>query len=352
MTGKLSPADLDRYVFSRTGAPTDDLLVGPAYGEDAAAVRVGDETVVVSTDPISLAAERIGTLGVAIVSNDVAASGGVPEWLVSTIVLPERDLDLLDTITAQLHEEATRLGITIVGGHTEAVGALSRPLLSLTCLGPTDRYVSTSGAEPGDGVVLTKGAGVEGTAVLATDFRGDLESKGVDPETIDAAAGFFDDVSVLPEALTLGGVATAMHDPTEGGVLGALVELARASDVSIAVERDSIPIRAETRTLCDAMGVDPLRILGSGALLAAVPEGDTAAALSALDAADVEATVVGRVLDAAESPSDEPMSEPESTESDSTDPGAAESGGTKPGVTIDGEHYTDPVRDDMYDLWE
>ncbi|KTG21020.1 AIR synthase family protein [Haloferax profundi] len=323
---KLSPADLDRYIFSRTGAANDDLFVGAGYGEDAAAVATDEGTMVVTTDPISLAAKRIGTLGVAIASNDVAACGGIPKWLVSTILLPEPDVDVLDDITAQLDAEATRLGITIVGGHTETVAGLSRPLLSLTCLGPTDRYVPTSGASPGDAVILTKGAGIEGTAVLATDFRGDLESAGVDVETVDRAAGFFDDISVLPESAVLSSVATAMHDPTEGGVLNGLVELACASGVRIDVERDAVPVRPETRAVCEAMGVDPIRILGSGALLATVPADETDSVLTALADEGIEATVVATV----ESPTDD----------------------DECGVVSDGEHYTGGVQDDMYDLWD
>ncbi|RDZ33541.1 MULTISPECIES: AIR synthase family protein [unclassified Haloferax] len=334
--GKLSPADLDRYVFSRTGAPNDDLLVGAGYGEDAAAVATGEGTMVVSTDPISLAAERIGTLGVAIASNDVAACGGVPEWLVSTVLLPEPDVDLLDDITAQLDAEAERLGISIVGGHTETVAGLSRPLLSLTCMGPTDRYVPTSGAEPGDSVVLTKGAGVEGTAVLATDFRADLDAASVEPAAIDRAAGFFDDISVLPESAVLAPAATAMHDPTEGGVLNGLVELACASGVRIEVDGDDVPVRPETRALCEAMGVDPMRILGSGALLAAVPEDEADDALAALEREGIEATVVGTVESAGDGAGS-------NADADSTAPA--------PGVVYDGTHYADGVEDDMYDLW-
>ncbi|WP_148414235.1 AIR synthase family protein [Haloferax sp. KTX1] len=335
---KLSPADLDRYVFSRTGAPNDDLLVGAGYGEDAAAVATGEGTMVVSTDPISLAAERIGTLGVAIASNDVAACGGVPEWLVSTVLLPEPDVDLLDDITAQLDAEARRLGISIVGGHTETVAGLSRPLLSLTCMGPTDRYVPTSGAEPGDAVILTKGAGIEGTAVLATDFRADLDAAGVDAETVDRAAGFFDDISVLPESAVLAPAATAMHDPTEGGVLNGLVELACASGVRIEVDGDDVPVRPETRALCDAMGVDPMRILGSGALLAAVPGDETDTALAALDDEGIEATVVGTV----EAAGDDANAGADAETAPVADPG----------VVYDGTHYADGVEDEMYELWD
>jgi hydrogenase expression/formation protein HypE len=322
---KLSPAALDSYVFSRTGAVNDGLLVGADYGEDAAAIAVGDTTVVVSTDPISLAADRIGTLGVAIASNDVAACGGIPEYLLSTVFLPEPDVDLLDDITGQLDAEARRLGITIVGGHTETVGGLSQPLLSLTCLGETDRYLPTSGAEPGDAVILTKAAGIEATAVLATDFRADLETAGVDVETIDRAEEFFDDISVLPDSVALAPVATAMHDPTEGGVLNGLVELACASGVRVDLQTDVVPVRSETRTLCAAMGVDPLRVLGSGALLATVPGDEAEQAVAALDATGIDGCVVATV----EAPTDE----------------------TDTGVVSDGQHYASSVRDEMYDLW-
>ncbi|WP_224449611.1 AIR synthase family protein [Haloprofundus salilacus] len=328
MTGKFTPDDLAAYVFSRAGAPNDDLLVGPAFGEDAAAVRVGGETLVVSTDPISLAAERIGTLGVAIVSNDVAACGGVPEWLTCTILLPDDDAALLDTITAQLDAEADRLGITIVGGHTESVSALSRPLLSLTCAGTADRYVSTSGARPGDRILLTKAAGVEGTAVLASDFA---EEFGAPADLVADATAFFDDLSVIPDAAALTPFATAMHDPTEGGVVAGLTEMAVAGDAVLSVDPDDVPVRAETRRLCDAAGVDPLRILGSGALAATVPEDCVDEALAALDDAGVDAAEIGIVERS------ERLAE--------TDAEAA-------GLRLGDEFFASPPEDEMYALWE
>jgi hydrogenase expression/formation protein HypE len=173
-------------------------------------------------------------------------------------------------------------------------------------------------------VVLTKGAGIEGTAVLATDFRALLEDAGVGDGVIDRAAGFFSDLSVIPEAAALAPVATAMHDPTEGGVLNGLVELACASGVQVELHGE-MPVRPETNELCAAVGVDPLRVLGSGALLATVPKAEVAPTLETLDASGIEATVVGEV---------------------------AEPTVSGPGVVHDGQHYSAGVRDEMYDLWE
>lgn len=320
MVGKVDPETLAARVFGRTGADDPSVEYGPAYGEDAAAIDLGETTLVVSTDPISLAAEQAGTLGVRIACNDVAASGGDPQWLTSTVFLPSTaDDETLETIAVQLHEAAVGLDVSIVGGHSEYVSALDRPLLSLTALGTTDRFVPTGGAEPGDRVLLTKGAGIEATAILATDFRSE---SGVDSTTLGTAETYFEEISVVSEASALREQATAMHDPTEGGVLAGLVELAVASGVRIDVSREDVPVRGPTATLCDAMGVDPLRSFGSGALLATVPDGDTEAALDTLDDVGIDGAVIGTI-----------------------------SGGES-GVVLDGEPVETAVRDDLYALWE
>ena len=320
--GKLSPAELERYVFSRTGAPNEDVLVGPRVAEDAAAIRTNAGTLVVSTDPVSLATERIGQVGVAVASNDVAASGGVPEYVVSTVLLPSQDVDLLDTITGQIDETCTRLGLTVVGGHTESVAGLDRPLLSLMCMGYADRFVSTATASPGDRLLLTKGAGIEATAVLAADFRAEMDASDA---TVERALSFFEELSVLPEAAVCAPVATAMHDPTEGGVLGGAVEIARASGVDVVLDGDAVPVRPATRELCAAMDLDPLCVLGSGALLVTVPADDAEAVLDALDEEGIEATDIGSIEAVA---------------------------GDDPAVVRGGQRHTDAVRDETYALWE
>ena len=321
MIGKVDPDSLAALVLGRTGAPDDRVLQGPAYGEDTAAIEVEEGILVVNADPISLAVGRVGTLGVDVAANDVAASGATPEWLTSVILLPG-SADPLDTITAQLDEAARRLGVAIVGGHSEYAPALSTPMLVLTCFGLADRYVPTGGAEPGDRVVLTKGAGIEATAILATDFRDRLEGR-VPGDVLDAAEGFYDDVSVVPEAAILREYAGAMHDPTEGGLVDGLLELAVASGVALDVDPGAIPVRDATRRLCAAMGVDPLRTFGSGALLAAVPEDSTSEALAALERAGIDAAVIGTVRES----------------------------GT-PALYLGDERFEEPVRDDMYALWE
>jgi hydrogenase expression/formation protein HypE len=327
MIGKLDPETL-RTVLDRTGASNPALLTGAAYGEDAAAIDLGDgETLVVSSDPISLAAEAAGTLGVHVACNDIAAAGADPEFLTNVLFLPDDDPDTIATLTSQLDAAAAEIGVTIVGGHTEYVPVLSRPLLSLTAFGRTDHHIPTGGAEPGDTVLLTKGAAIEGTGIIATDFADQLRDEGVDKDVIERAATYFEEISVLEDSRALRDVATAMHDPTEGGVITALIELATAADVDMVVDREAVPIRSETETVCEAMGVDPLRIFGSGALLATVPADAVETAEASLAEAGIEAAVIGTV---------------EST-------AAADGSGA---LVLDGERITEASDDQLYPFWE
>lgn len=324
MLGKVPPEALAAHVFGRQGASLESVQQGPAYGEDAAAIDVESGTLVVSSDPLSLAADRVGTLAVNVACNDVAASGGDPTWLTNIIFLPgDAETAVLERITKQVNEAAAALDVAIVGGHSEYNPSLDRPLLTMTCLGMADPFVPTGGANPGDEVILTKGVGIEGTAILATDFEPELIDAGVDPDIIEAGAGFYDDIGVISEGKHLRSWATAMHDPTEGGLVAALLELASASGVSVDIDSSGVPVRDPTAVLTDALGVDPCRIFGSGALLATVPESDLEAALSSVDRAGIEASHIGSITAA-----------------------------TPPTLSLGDETFTEPVRDDMYRLWE
>ncbi len=318
MPGKVSPSDLLEHVFSRTGAADETVTQGPADGEDAAAIDWPGGTLVVSSDPISLAASQVGTLGVHVACNDVAASGADPRWLTAVVMLPE-ETDL-EPISRDLDAAAREVGASIVGGHSEYVDALERPLVSLTAMGSTEAFVPTGGAEPGDRVILTNASGLEGTAILAADFGGDLD---VDEATCERAEAFLEEISVVPDARLVREHATAMHDPTEGGVAAGLLEVARASDCRLEIDRDAVPVREETTELCDAAGVDPLKIFGSGALLATVPDADLEACLESLSAGGIEVATIGTVREAPE----------------------------QPDLRLGDETIIEPVEDDLYPLW-
>jgi hydrogenase maturation factor len=301
MVGKLPPEILKKLVFSRVGVVDPAVIVGPSIGEDAAIIDIGDGKVLVAhVDPITGAVEFLGWLAVHIACNDVAVRGVRPRWLLPVLYLPENaDLGLIDKITSQVDSAAKEVGAMVVGGHSEFTPGLTRPLISMTAIGITEkgRYVSTSGACVGDVVLMTKTVGVEGTAILSTDFRDALLRAGVPEAVIERGKEFLKMVSVLKEALILSdaGIPTSMHDPTEGGLIGGLVEIAYASSKTLEVWEGRVPIAEETSIMTKALGLDPLRLISSGVLIATVPQGRAEEAVKLLSQYGIKASVIGRV---------------------------------------------------------
>ena len=299
--GKPRPKELVELVLSRFTPKDPAVLLGPSLGEDAAVIDVGGGRVmVIHPDPISGAVEYLGYLSVHIPANDVAVCGARPRFLLDVIQLPGGGVDVLNLITSQIAEAAASLGMDVVGGHTEFLPGLPHPLITATAVGFARRgdVVATGGAREGDYLVMTKTAGIEGTAVLSTDFKDLLRDRGVEWEVIRRGALMVKEVSVVPEALALAskGLATSMHDPTEGGVLAGIAEIAYASRVSIDVHVDEIPVSDVTVKVCRALGLDPLKMLSSGALLATVPPGKLDESLRTLTSIGVRHSVIGRVV--------------------------------------------------------
>jgi len=274
LPGKLPLRLLEKYVFPRIGVRDSRVVVGPGIGEDAAIIDLGGRFLIVHADPITEAAYRVGWLAVHIASNDIAVRGAAPLWVIGVILLPEDYSEgVLDHITRDMDEAARELGAMIIGGHTEETPRLDRPIVVCTVMGLADRYVSTSGARPGDKVLLIGWAGLEGTAVLASDFRNKLLKLGVSEDVLRRAEGLYRRISIVKPALRLAEFgASSMHDPTEGGLIGGLVEVAAASRVRIEVWERRIPLLDETRIIADKLGIDPLKLISSGALIATIPE--------------------------------------------------------------------------------
>jgi Hydrogenase maturation factor len=294
--GKVPPEVLERLVWGRRGAFRKEIVVGPALGEDAAIIDLGGRYLAVHTDPISGSVKLLGYLAVYVPTNDIAVRGVEPMWLSVAIFLPpDADEGVLSVITEQLDSAARELGVAVVGGHTEVTTAVTRPLVVVTAMGVGDRYVSTSGARPGDYVIMTKSAGQEAASILATDFEEEALRRGVGKSAVEKAKGFIRHISVAREALALADIATAMHDPTEGGLANGLAEVAYASGVSIVVDPSRITVYPEVETLCRAFGIDPLETLSSGVLLATVPPGRLAEAEERLEKIGVPHSVIGRV---------------------------------------------------------
>ncbi len=276
--GKLPPDVMARYLFGMTGASSKRVVVEPSLGLDFGVVRLGGPKsrgryLIVSSDPITGVRERAGWYAVNVSANDVATSGNRPEFMQSIILLPEGATEGdVERIATDMHRTAKGLGITIVGGHTELTPGLDRPIVVTTAFAVVDAYVTAAGAREGDSLMMTKTAGVEGTAIIGADGR---FNKRLDAGTVAAARKFFEKLSVVDEAVSAYGTGAvhAMHDCTEGGVLGALYEMATASGLGLEVDEEDIPVARETRKVRSVLGVDPLKLISSGTLIVAVERG-------------------------------------------------------------------------------
>jgi hydrogenase maturation factor len=309
-SGKLAPALLATLL---AGLPTDDprLLVGPTVGEDAAVIDFAtgaSELLVAKTDPITFATDEIGFYAVNVCANDIAVTGATPRYYLPTLLLPagQSDRDLAGRIFEQIGDACRQLDIVVAGGHSEVTPAVRQPVIAGAMLGSVarDRFVRSGGAQAGDAILLAGSVPVEATSILARERRVELLARGWSAVELDGAASFLHQpgISIVAPALAAAnaGLVTAMHDPTEGGLVTGLAEMAIASGKGMEIDLDSAPVPAISRRLCAEWELDPLGSITSGALIATCAPGDVEHLMGVWRECGWQSTVIGTVTRAGE----------------------------------------------------
>jgi hydrogenase maturation factor len=303
-SGKLPPGQLDQLI-ARLSPRDARVVIGPRLGEDAGVVALEGATLVVTTDPVTFVSGDAAWYAVHVNANDVAAMGADPLWLAVTVLLPvTADDAAVEAVFVDLDRACTELGIAVITGHTEATQAVTRPVIVGTMIGLTgsEGAISSGGAQPGDAVLLAGPIAVEGTAALATEAVGPLRLAGVSEQTLARAADFLrrPGISVVKAARVLRRSARphALHDATEGGVATALREVAAASGAGMRILADRLPVLPETLEICRALALDPLGLIASGCLVAALDRAEVAAATETLETEGIAAAVVGEITSA------------------------------------------------------
>jgi len=294
--GKL-PVDLLARLLGEVGPMPSEVLLGPAVGEDACALALPGGVLVVATDPITLTGRDVGRHAVLVNANDVAVMGVRPRWFLATILVPPGSTEAgIEELFSGVHRALSEVGATLVGGHSEVTDAVARPIVVGQMLGQAEnrRFVSTAGVGPGDVIVQVGAAPIEGAAVLAVEAASRLQ--GLHPAAVAAAAAAMEvpGISVVAAALDAAELgATALHDPTEGGLAAGLHELATAGGVRLRVDRARLLWFEPGLAVCRALGADPWATLASGSLLGAFGPAHAAGAAEALAARGHTVATIG-----------------------------------------------------------
>ena len=299
--GKFRPDLLER-LLGKVAVKDNRVLLGPKLGEDAALLDYGDRVLAAKTDPITFATDLVGWYAVQVNANDVACMGATPRWFLATLLVPQTFTEeAAEAVFDQILEACASLDVTLVGGHSEVTEGLGRPIVMGCMLGEAEKskVVHSGGAVDGDSIVITKGIALEGTCLLARDAPHALSEAGVSSDTLTRAKEllFYPGISVVKDALTACSTVQvhSLHDPTEGGLATALWEVAAAAGVGLAVEDGSIPILPECAEICQALHLDPLGMLASGALLITLAPEEVPRLLSTLDREGIDAFEIGQI---------------------------------------------------------
>ncbi|MFG6384617.1 MAG: AIR synthase family protein [Lachnospiraceae bacterium] len=296
--GKVPENILKRSILKQIHTKREEVLLGANVGEDCAAVKLAeDEIFVISTDPITGTATDIGNLAIHITMNDLASSGAEPIGVMLTILLPVETKETdLKKIMEQMETACAQVKVQIMGGHTEVTRAVNQPLINVCGVGKVKRgkLISTAGAQAKDDILVSKWIGLEGTSIIAKEKEQELLLR-YPGELIKEAQKFDRYLSVLPEAaIAVKSGVSAMHDVTEGGIFGALWELAESSGVGLEIDLKKIPVKQETIEICEYFNINPYELISSGCMLMASSDGNLL--VRELEKVGIHAVVIGKAL--------------------------------------------------------
>jgi len=305
--GKIDLDTFNSFLLQRLGKKDESVLVPPQTGVDAAVIDIGnDKVLIIAEDPIFAVPgqpyEMFGWYTVHIGASDIAVMGVRPRYMTYTLLMPPQTKDEdFRTIVDAIHQAARELEIAIVGGHTGYYPGFAAPTIGgVTVFATADKgaYVTPAGAKPGNDVILTKGPAIETAGILAV-LRG-TELQAVYPSSlIEKAKALCKEMTVVKDcALAMkSGKVTAMHDATEGGVIGGLFEIASASHVGMEIDESLFIYPEEVRMVCEAFRIDPVAAIAEGSLLITARPDGSAEILQRLKEEGIEASVIGKVTE-------------------------------------------------------
>ncbi len=308
--GKISPEIFDEVILPQLGRKRPEVLVGPQHGVDVGVVDIGNNRVMVTTtDPIFIVPpygwERSAWFAVHILASDAVTSGLAPDYITFDLNLPLGiTRDDFDVMWSVMHRECEKLGMAVISGHTGRYEGCQYPMVggaTVICIGPKNKYVTPNMARLGDKIIITKGVAIEAAGLFAVTFPGKV-AEAYGPDVAKEAEEIFWQMSVVEDALTAVEVGvrdkgiTAMHDATECGVWGGLFEIAQASKVGMAIDKDAIIVNPIVDKVCRLFEIDPYSSISEGTLVLTCRPHKAEEVIRRLEDKGIPTSIVGEIV--------------------------------------------------------
>ncbi|MBR5578118.1 MAG: hydrogenase maturation factor [Lachnospiraceae bacterium] len=295
--GKISESVLKRSVLKQIKTKREEIRAGAGVGTDCSFfVCNKEEGCLLATGAVVIEDRESLTMGIVAIVNNVAAAGGEPVGILSSLVLPDKILESeLQKYTAEIERSCKNLDLQVAGGNTCITGAVNKPILNLTVFGKKEinshkGYNTYQGEED---IILTKWIGLAGTAILS-EKREQILQERLPMHLIEEAKRMKEKISVLPESrigTRLG--AQGMHDVSRGGIFAALWELVEDKNVGLEVDLRKLTVRQETIEICEILEINPYELYGAGALLMVTKNGGSL--LRELEKEGIPAVIIGKI---------------------------------------------------------
>ncbi|MGL6065986.1 MAG: AIR synthase family protein [Cetobacterium sp.] len=300
--GKLTISDLNDLIFNNIKNSNKNILSAGEIGSDCAAIEIGDNVIYLSTDPITGANNGLGKLAININCNDIATEGISPTGIMLTILAPPNTKkEEIALIMKDAQDEANKIGVSIIGGHTEITTAVNRTIVSATSIGIGLKkdLKKRENIVADDRIIITKGIGIEGTGIIAFEKEEEL-LKFFPNSIVEDAKNLLNETSVVKDGLIANRFSKGMHDVTEGGLLGALWESSCFYNLGIEISYEKIFIHHSTKEICEYFNIDPLKLISSGTMLIVVSNENSNLLLKELKNNGIDAFDIGRFTESKE----------------------------------------------------
>jgi hydrogenase expression/formation protein HypE len=308
--GKISPEVFNQLIYPHLGAKRPEILVGPQHGVDVGIVEIGNKAVAMTSDPVFIVPEygfrRAAWFATHILVSDVVTSGLPPTYLAIDLNLPISMTESeLRTVWNVIDEESKKIGMAIVCGHTARYENCHYPMVggaTVLAIGDIDKYVTPRFARKGDKIIITKGPAIEASGIFATMFPKYIARKYGQAFAHESQKLFYK-MSVVKDAMTAVNIGvrddgvSAMHDATECGIWGGLIEIAQAAGLGARIVKSQIVVEDGVQQICDLFGIDPYKSISEGTLIITCREQKADELIEIFNQSGIKASVVGELIE-------------------------------------------------------